>query len=120
MDLFFSFDFAAARSLPQLPATHRCSRLHGHTFHVELTIRGAAGVESGWVVDFDDVDRAMAELKEQLDHRLLNEIPGLENPTTEMLAQWLWREISRRFEGVFCVTVQEHPSRGVRYYGPSA
>jgi 6-pyruvoyltetrahydropterin/6-carboxytetrahydropterin synthase len=120
MDLFFSFDFAAARSLPRLPASHRCSRLHGHTFHVELSIRGELGDESGWIVDFDDVDRAMTELKERLDHRLLNELPGLENPTTESLAQWLWDAIVRQFPGLYCVTVQEHPSRGVRYYGPGA
>ena len=120
MDLFFSFDFASARSLPHLPAAHRCSRVHGHTFHVELTIRGELGAESGWIVDFDDVDRAMVELKERLDHRLLNDIAGLENPTTERLAQWLWTQIASRLPGLYCVTVQEHPSRGVRYFGPAA
>ena len=120
MDLFFRFDFAAARFLPRLPASHRCSRLHGHTFHVELTVRGQLGADSGWIVDFDDVDRAMAELKDALDHRQLNDIPGLENPTTENLALWLWTEIAARIPGLYCVGVQEHPSRGVRYFGPAA
>ena len=119
MDLFFRFDFAAARYLPYLPASHRCHRLHGHTFCVELTIRGELGVDSGWIVDFDDVDRAMVELKDELDHRQLNDIPGLENPTTERLAQWLWTRISQRLAGLYRVTVQEHPSRGVSYYGPA-
>jgi 6-pyruvoyltetrahydropterin/6-carboxytetrahydropterin synthase len=118
MDLFFRFDFAAARYLPKLSAAHRCSRLHGHTFHVELTIRGDLGEESGWIVDFDDVDRAMVELKDLLDHRQLNDIPGLENPTTERLAEWLWAHIKPRFSCLYSVTVQEHPSRGVRYFGP--
>lgn len=120
MDLFFRFDFAAARFLPQLPASHRCSRVHGHTFHIELTIRGELGEDSGWIVDFDDVDRAMLELKEALDHRQLNDVPGLENPTTEKLAQWLWGQMAERFAGLYCVTVQEHPARGVRYFGPAA
>jgi len=119
MDLFFRFDFAAARFLPNLPASHRCSRVHGHTFHIELTIRGELGEDSGWIVDFDDVDRAMDELKDALDHRRLNDIPGLENPTTERLAEWLWTRIAERLPGLHSVTVQEHPSRGVRYYGPS-
>ena len=118
MDLFFRFDFAAARYLPKLPPLHRCRRLHGHTFHVELTIRGEIGHDSGWVVDFDDVDRIMTELKDELDHRQLNDIAGLENPTTERLAQWLWARSAPQFAGLYKVTVQEHPSRGVCYYGP--
>ena len=117
MDLFFRFDFAAARYLPNLSASHRCHRLHGHTFHVELTIRGEVGRDTGWIVDFDDVDRIIGELKDDLDHRQLNDIPGLENPTTERVAEWLWARIVARFAGLYRVTVQEHPSRGVSYYG---
>lgn len=118
MDLFFRFDFAAARYLPKLPASHRCSRMHGHTFQVELTIRGELSAESGWIVDFDDVDRAMIELKDALDHRQLNDIPGLANPTTERLAEWLWVHMAERFAGLYRVSIHEHPSRGVHYYGP--
>ena len=119
MDLFFRFDFAAARYLPRLALSHRCHRLHGHTFQIEMTIRGELDQDSGWIVDFDDVDRIMGELKDELDHRQLNDIPGLENPTTEHLAQWLWARIAQRCEGLYRVTVQEHPSRGVSYYGPA-
>ena len=119
MELFFRFDFAAARYLPNLVASHRCHRLHGHTFQIELTIRGELDQNSGWIVDFDDVDQIMSELKDELDHRQLNDIPGLENPTTERLAQWLWTRIAQRFAGLYQVTVQEHPSRGVSYYGPA-
>ena len=118
MELFFRFDFAAARFLPNLPASHRCHRLHGHTFQVELAIRGELGEHSGWIVDFDDVDRVMTELKDELDHHSLNDIPGLENPTTERLAQWLWARIAAQFSALHRVTVQEHPSRGVSYFGP--
>jgi 6-pyruvoyltetrahydropterin/6-carboxytetrahydropterin synthase len=118
MDLFFRFDFAAARHLPKLASSHRCRRLHGHTFQIELTIRGEMSGDRDWIVDFDDVDQFMTELKDELDHRQLNDIPGLENPTTERLAQWLWVRIAPQFEGLYKVTVQEHPSRGVSYYGP--
>ena len=120
MDLFFRFDFAAARYLPKLPASHRCSRMHGHTFQVELTIRGELSAESGWIVDFDDVDRAMIELKDALDHRQLNDIPGLANPTTERLAQWLWVRMAERFAGLYRVSIQEHPSRGRSLLWPLA
>ena len=74
-------------------------------------------MDTGWIVDFDDVDRIIEELKEDLDHRQLNDIPGLENPTTERVAEWLWTRIAVRFAGLYRVTVQEHPSRGVSYYG---
>ena len=118
MELFFRFDFAAARFLPNLPDSHRCHRLHGHTFQVELTIRGELAAGADWIVDFDEVEHVISELKDALDHRQLNELPGLENPTTEKLALWLWTRIAERFSGLHRVTVQEHPSRGVTCFGP--
>lgn len=118
MDLFVGFDFAAARRLPHLPATHPCSRLHGHTFTVRLVLRGEVDPDSGWVIDFDDVDTQLARLRERLDHRCLNDIDGLDNPTTERLAEWLWRELHGHLHGLCELTVQEHPTRGVTYRGP--
>ena len=120
MELFCRFDFAAARHLPNLPVTHPCQRLHGHTFLVELVIRGEIDAASGWIVDFEVVDRLTSRLKADLDHRYLNEIVGLENPTTEILARWLWHKLALELAGLYCITVQEHPSRGVTYYGPAA
>ena len=118
MDLFYRFDFAAARRLPFLPAAHPCSRLHGHTFNVELNLRGEPDPSTGWFVDFDEIEQLTRELKAAIDHQYLNEIAGLELPTTEMIAQWLWQRLAARISGLHCVIVQEHPSRGVRYFGP--
>ncbi|MEQ8659760.1 MAG: 6-carboxytetrahydropterin synthase QueD [Gammaproteobacteria bacterium] len=118
MDLFLTFDFAAARRLPRLAATHPCSRVHGHTFMVRLVLRGEVAEESGWMVDFGSVEAHLAELRERLDHRYLNDIEGLENPTTERLAEWLWRQLAARLDGLHEITVQEHPARGVTYRGP--
>ena len=120
MELFFRFDFAAARRLPQLPADHPCQRVHGHTFMIELTVRGDVGPNHYWIVDFDEIDRLTADLKGALDHRYLNDVPGLENPTTEMLAQWLWQRLASAVPGLYRIMAQEHPTRGVAYYGPQA
>jgi 6-pyruvoyltetrahydropterin/6-carboxytetrahydropterin synthase len=120
MDLFYRFDFAAARSLPQLPSAHPCSRLHGHTFQVELRLRGTVGQGSGWVLDFDELERAVRVVRERLDHRCLNDIPGLAMPTTEHLAVWLWDQLCGVLPQLWRITVQEHPARGVHYYGPAS
>lgn len=118
MDLFYRFDFAAARRLPELPAAHPCSRMHGHTFQVELRLRGELAAGSGWLVDFDQLERLVARVKSVLDHRYLNDIDGLAVPTTEHLALWLWQHLSSELPALFRVSVQEHPARGVHYYGP--
>lgn len=118
MDLFVDFDFAASRRLPLLPSTHPCSRLHGHTFNVRLRLRGELDRSTGWLVDFADVDAAIDAVRAVLDHRYLNDIDGLGNPTTELLAQWLWRRLAPELGMLHEITVQEHPSRGVVYYGP--
>ena len=117
MELFVKFDFAASRQLPNLPASHPCSRLHGHTFYVELTLTGEIDETTGWLLDFADVEREVDDVKQKLDHRYLNEISGLQNPTTEILATWLWRELKDKLSTLAAVKVQEHPSRGVIYRG---
>ena len=119
MDLFLTCDFAASRRLPRLPESHPCSRLHGHTFHVRLVLRGEVDAESGWLVDFGDVETQVEAIRGQLDHRYLNDVKGLENPTTERVAEWLWQRLEPQLAGLCEVTVQEHPARGVSYYGPA-
>jgi 6-pyruvoyltetrahydropterin/6-carboxytetrahydropterin synthase len=118
MDMFLHFDFAASRYLPRLPASHPCSRMHGHTFQVRLVMRGEVDPASGWMVDFGDVEQRIGTVRELVDHRCLNDIPGLENPTTEILAEWLWRRLAADLPGLYEITVQEHPTRGITYYGP--
>ena len=87
------YHFEAAHRLPRVPATHKCSRVHGHSYRVSVTLEGEVDPELGWLLDFADVDQAVVPVITRLDHQFLNEIEGLGNPTSEILAGWLWREI---------------------------
>lgn len=86
------FQIESARFLPHLPASHPCSRMHGHSFKLILTLVGEADPKLGWVIDYNDIQAAMKPLLEQLDHRVLNEVPGLNNPTSELLAAWIYEK----------------------------
>ena len=90
MDIFKIFQIEAAHRLPNVPAGHKCARLHGHSFRIEVHVSGPLGGDSGWVMDFADIKSAFAPVFEALDHHYLNEISGLENPTSERLAIWIW------------------------------
>lgn len=111
------FHFEAAHRLPRVPATHKCSRVHGHSYHVTITLSGSIDSDMGWLVDFSDIDRVIDPVIARLDHTLLNEIPGLENPTSELLAVWLWREIQPRLAGLTEVMVAETPTSRCVYRG---
>jgi len=117
MDVFKEFSFEAAHRLPNVPPGHKCGRLHGHSFRVAVHVRGEIGEETGWVVDFADVKRAFAPLHDQLDHHYLNEIDGLENPTSENLARWIWRKLKPELPGLCKVVVHETCSSGCIYRG---
>jgi len=94
MILKYEFTFEAAHQLPQVPPDHKCRRLHGHSFRVLVRVKGLVDETMGWVCDFADIRSAVSSLIEtHLDHRFLNEVPGLENPTSENLAKWLWQRI---------------------------
>jgi 6-pyruvoyltetrahydropterin/6-carboxytetrahydropterin synthase len=117
MEIFKEFSFEAAHRLPHVPEGHKCGRLHGHSFRVEVTIRGPVGAESGWVMDFADLKQAFQPLYEELDHRYLNDIPGLENPTSENLARWLWRRLGPVLPGLAQILVRETCTTGCVYRG---
>lgn len=119
MDVFKEFTFEAAHRLPNVPAEHKCARLHGHSFQVAVHVEGPVGEESGWVVDFADIERAFGPLHAQLDHRYLNEVHGLDNPTSERLAMWIWERLSLTLAGLSKVVVRETCTAGVEYLGPS-
>src|SRR5882762_3279806 len=93
IELRKTFQFEAAHLLPQLPKSHKCRRLHGHSFQVQIVVAGECDPELGWLMDYADISAAFKPIGEKLDHRYLNEIAGLENPTSENLAAWIWRRL---------------------------
>jgi 6-pyruvoyltetrahydropterin/6-carboxytetrahydropterin synthase len=101
------FRFEAAHRLPNLPPGHKCSRLHGHSFLVEITVEGEVDPHYGWVLDFAEVKAAFRPLEERLDHHYLNDIPGLENPTSEMIAKYIWDALKPSLPGLASVLVHE-------------
>ncbi|MGQ0506892.1 MAG: 6-carboxytetrahydropterin synthase QueD, partial [Myxococcaceae bacterium] len=112
MEIFKEFTFEAAHRLPNVPKGHKCGRLHGHSFRVELHVRGPVGRETGWVSDFADVKAAFLPTYEKLDHNFLNEVEGLSNPTSENLARWIWREVKGDLPGLSRVVIRETCTSG--------
>jgi 6-pyruvoyltetrahydropterin/6-carboxytetrahydropterin synthase len=117
MEIFRVFQIEAAHYLPNVPEGHKCRRLHGHSFRIEVRVGGEVGAESGWVMDFADVKRAFQPLFDQLDHHCLNDIDGLENPTSENLARWIWRRLQPALPGLKRIVVQETCTAGCSYSG---
>jgi 6-pyruvoyltetrahydropterin/6-carboxytetrahydropterin synthase len=117
MEIFREFTFEAAHRLPNVPDGHKCARLHGHSFSVTVHLSGALDPRLGWVMDFADVKEAFRPLHDALDHRYLNEIDGLENPTSEVLARWIWRRLAPRLPALSAVTVRETCTSGCVYRG---
>ena len=117
MEIFHEFAFEAAHRLPNVPASHKCARLHGHSFHVEVRVRGPVDPQFGWVLDFDELLKAAQPVIGRLDHYYLNEIPGLENPTSEHLARWIWKELAPSLRGLHRITVRETCTTGCVYEG---
>jgi 6-pyruvoyltetrahydropterin/6-carboxytetrahydropterin synthase len=118
MEIWKKFTFEAAHLLPNVPEGHKCKRLHGHSYHVHVHVRGEPDSELGWIVDFADIAEAFQPLFKQLDHRYLNEIDGLENPTSEVIAQWIWVRLAPRLPGLSKVVVAETCTAGCIYEGP--
>ncbi len=117
VELTKEFRFEAAHSLPNVPAGHKCGRMHGHSFRVEVTIRGAVDPRTGWLMDFGELKEKFRPLEEQLDHRLLNDVPGLENSTSENIARWIWKRLKPEVAVLFQITVHETCSSKCVYRG---
>lgn len=115
MHIFKVFHVEAAHRLPNVPEGHKCSRLHGHSFRVELHVSGSIDPQSGWVMDFADVKSAFAPLYDRLDHHYLNDIEGLENPTSENLCRWIFQRLRPDLPGLDRVTVHETCTSGASY-----
>ncbi len=118
MEIFKIFTIEAAHRLPNVPAGHKCARLHGHSFRIEIRVSGDLVEPEAWVMDFADVKSAFQPIYDRLDHHYLNDIPGLENPTSERLAEWLWQELSPRLPQLSEIIVHETCTAGARYRGP--
>jgi 6-pyruvoyltetrahydropterin/6-carboxytetrahydropterin synthase len=117
MEIYKEFHFEAAHRLPQVPAGHKCARLHGHSFHLRIRLEGEVGASSGWVMDFAELKAEFAPLYEQLDHNYLNDIPGLENPTSENIARWIWHRLIDKLPGLSAIEIRETCTSGCVYRG---
>ncbi|MCC5864105.1 MAG: 6-carboxytetrahydropterin synthase QueD [Wenzhouxiangella sp.] len=117
MELFKVFQIEAAHFLPNVPDGHKCKRVHGHSFRIEIHVTGSVGESTGWVMDFSELKSAFEPLYRQLDHHFLNEIPGLENPTSENLARWIWQRLKPTLPELSKVVIQETCTSGCIYRG---
>lgn len=118
VEIWKEFGFESAHLLPHVPLGHKCGRLHGHSFRVRVALRGVPGSDTGWVMDFADLKKAWKPLHDILDHRYLNDIPGLENPTSEMLAGWIWDMLHPALPELAAISVRETCTAGCLYRGP--
>ena len=106
-ELMRTFHFEAAHSLPQVPAGHKCRRMHGHNYRVDIHVTGEVDPDAGWVLDFGDIQAAVAPVLDAMDHRVLNEIPGLANSTSELLAKYIWDRVAPKLPQLSAVAVWE-------------
>ncbi len=111
------FHFEAAHTLPNVPPDHQCARMHGHSYKVEISLTGPVDPASGWLMDHAEISRLVKPLIGELDHRYLNDIPGLENPTFEQLAIWLWRKLKPSLPGLSEIAIHETPTSRCLYRG---
>jgi len=117
MRIFREMNFEAAHRLPHVPANHKCGRLHGHSYKVEIHIQGQVSETSGMVIDFADVKVAFQPLMDRLDHYYLNDIEGLENPTAENLSVWIWDRLKPALPALCMVLVKETCTAGAVFEG---
>lgn len=117
MEIFKEFSFEAAHRLPNVPPGHKCERLHGHSFRVILYVSGTVDESVGWILDFADIKAAFAPILKRLDHYYLNEVEGLENPTSENIARWIWKETRPRLPQLSKVVLYETCTAGCSYSG---
>jgi 6-pyruvoyltetrahydropterin/6-carboxytetrahydropterin synthase len=117
MDIFKEFSFEAAHRLPHVPPGHKCERLHGHSFRVILYVSGQVDESVGWILDFADIKAAFAPILKRLDHYYLNDVEGLENPTSENIARWIWKETRPRLPQLSKVVLYETCTAGCSYSG---
>lgn len=117
VEIWKEFRIEAAHRLPHVPAGHKCARLHGHSFRIVVHVRGPLDPHLGWVTDFATIAEAWRPLHEALDHQYLNEVSGLDNPTSEQLARWVWAKLVTSLPGLSRVDIHETCTSGCSYTG---
>lgn len=116
-EIYREFSFESAHRLPNVPEGHKCARLHGHSYKVSVHVTGPVGEDTGWVQDFGEIKAAFKPVEESLDHYYLNDIEGLENPTSEVLAKWIWDHLVAGLPNLSEIRVQETCTSGCVYRG---
>ncbi|ATF10278.1 6-carboxytetrahydropterin synthase QueD [Candidatus Enterovibrio altilux] len=116
-ELFKEFMFEAAHHLPHVSKGHKCGRLHGHSYHVRIYVTGEVNPYTGWIIDFAEIKIAFKPLYDRLDHYYLNDIKGLENPTSEVLAKWIWEQLLPELPCLSKIMIKETCTAGCIYTG---
>ena len=117
MVIFKQFTFDSAHFLPRVPDTHKCRQMHGHTYKLTVFMKGPLSEDLGWIIDFSDLKHALKPILELIDHKMLNDVEGLENPTCEILTMWLWRKIKPIVPQLCKIELYETPTSGAVYEG---
>ncbi len=120
MEIYKEFMFESAHKLPNVVEGHKCGRLHGHSFKVSIFVSGPVGETTGWIIDYGDMKKAFQPIWDQLDHHYLNDIPGLENPTSEVMAKWIWQQLKPKLPELSKVLINETCTSGCVYQGEDA
>ena len=118
LELCRTYSIEASHQLLHAPKGSVCRRLHGHSWRFDVHVAGAVNETTGWVIDYHEIDAAWKLIHEQLDHQHLNEVEGLDNPTSELLAVWVWERLAPRLAGLLCLTVHETCTARCSYWGP--
>src|SRR5262245_22653904 len=117
MEIYREFSFDAAHYLPMLPEGHKCNEMHGHTYHLKVYIKGNLNPTPGWVMDFKEMKNKINTVIDEVDHKTLNKLPGLENPTAENIILWFWQKLKPLLPDLSRIELKETASTGVIYSG---
>ena len=118
MEIYKEFSFDSAHFLPHVPDGHKCKNMHGHTYRLRVFVEGEPDPRLGWIMDFKDLKDALSGVIDQLDHKLINDVPGLENPTAENITIWIWQPIQPLLPGLSKIQLYETPPTGGSHRGP--
>ena len=117
MEIYKEFSFDSAHFLPNVPDGHKCKQMHGHTYRLRVVLKGETDAHLGWIMDFKELKDAVAPVIDKLDHKLINDIRDLENPTAENITVWIWKQIRPLLPQLSRIELYETPTTGVIFDG---